>query len=141
MALAGVHARDGALETAEAAARAAVQQLAVTPPLQIGAYGQFVQILRVRGDLAAARSAAEAAMAKLQSLGGSGWMDLPLHLAVIEVELAVGATAAARSGLRAALATLRARAEQIDDADCRRHYLQEVTENARLVTLAEAYES
>ena len=136
LALARGHLCTGAVVAAEAAARSAVQLLASTPPLQLGAYAQLVTVLLARGETEQARAIAKESLHKLHALGGSGWMDLAVRLADIEAELAAGETQSALLRLGEAVGILRIRAEHIPDAAQRQGYLENVPENARLLALS-----
>ena len=123
------------LSDAEAAAGRALQLLQGTPPLQLGVYAQLIQLRLESGDLDSARQVTAEGMSKLQALEGRGWMDLALRLKAVEVAFASERTDEGRAALSSALALLRARTDQLPDAQLRAGYLTNLPENAQLLAL------
>jgi tetratricopeptide (TPR) repeat protein len=139
--LAGIHARRGEIDDAEREARAAVDLLGGLPSMRAYGLGVLARVLLARGDAAGALAAAGEAMTAVDSPGGVEEGEVLVRLAHAESLFASGDRAAARAAIGAAKDRLLARAAKIADAAARGSFLSNVEENARTLSLAEAWGS
>jgi tetratricopeptide (TPR) repeat protein len=127
---------DGALDEAERQARAAVDLCASVPLRKL-----WVRVLLVRSLIHLNRVAEAQALAaelpvEIERLGGAGYVEIDARLATVEAYEAAGDREAAKAALREALQKLRLGADSIPEPAWRERYLEGVTENARVLTLA-----
>jgi tetratricopeptide (TPR) repeat protein len=139
MYLARILALLGRGEEAVAEARQALSLTPGTSPLRPHALGMLAGAELVRGRAAEALQAAREAMESLRAVGNTDEAEAFIHLVHAEALHATGATGAARAAVGEARARLLARAQKIADPAAREGFLRRVPENARTLTLAEAW--
>lgn len=131
-ALAIVWTDEGALETAEAAAREAIRILAQAPaglPLTCALLGR---ILLAQGRLEEAAATARDGLAQLAAQGGAGLLDTKLHLVAGQVWRSLGQAAAAQEAFAQARRTLAQHAARIPTDAARQRFLAHSREHAWL---------
>ncbi|MDI3282248.1 serine/threonine-protein kinase [Polyangium sp. 15x6] len=127
------------LAAAEAEVRAAIDLLAVHPPVRAHALAVLGQIALFRGDARAALGPADEAMRLLESLGGIEEGESLVRLVRAEALASLGLEAEAREAIVSAYERLDDRASKIRDPLWRAWFLEAVPENARTVELARAW--
>ncbi|HEX4418123.1 MAG TPA: protein kinase [Kofleriaceae bacterium] len=136
--LSQVALRRGELAQAAESARNAVEFLRIARPLQPLAYTALLQVLvrQERGDEASL--VADEAAALLDSIGGAGRQELGCRLAIVEAKRAAGSPAVPEV-LQIAIAALTRRADTIPDPALRQRFLDQPTDNVRILSLARDY--
>jgi tetratricopeptide (TPR) repeat protein len=129
----------GDFETADAQARAAVELLAVAPPLRPGSLAMLARALLARGQTDEALAQALEAQRQLEALGAVDEGESLIRLVRAETLHATGDTAGARKAIAAACARLLERAARIADERLRRCFLESVPEHARTLALSHAW--
>jgi hypothetical protein len=140
-ALAEVLRRERDLEGAERELQAALGIIAmVTPQDSPAALGTLCWIRLAQGRVAEALGVADEAMAKYNAMASSGFFRAAfVRLAHAEALEAAGDHAAATAVIRAAREYVLAVADRIRDPRYRKSFLEQVPENARILTLARAW--
>jgi eukaryotic-like serine/threonine-protein kinase len=130
--------RRGDLAGAERALDAA---LGLTVPLERpGVLASLAQLRLAQGRPGDALVAAEDALARWRAMGGCGFFrGAFVHLALAEAEAATGARDAAHRTIANARARLLTISARIADPALQRSFLDDVPENARILTLAHAW--
>jgi tetratricopeptide (TPR) repeat protein len=129
----------GALEQAEAEARAALLACANLPSTRASALAILARVLMARTRSDEAMAAAEQAMELLADIGGVEEGEAVIRLAFAEALDAAGATERAHRAIQDAREHLMARAAKIDEPEWRQSFLENVPENARTIALAERW--
>ncbi|MDI1446284.1 serine/threonine-protein kinase [Polyangium sp. 6x1] len=140
--LAFILLRAGDLDGAEREARAAIEILerSGTPPWRSVATVTLAAVLLERQRADEALRLAEDAVTQRDACGGSGPYTMYLRLIHAEALHATGNHARAHAVLRETRDVLLSRAAKIDDPELRRSFLENVTENARILAMAAAWE-
>ena len=134
--LALLHHLAGRSDEAESEARAAVAEALADPPLPpILAEGSAIlgQILLARGRPGEALAVARSAMTLLDQMGGIDGGESIIRLTYAEALAATGDAAQASVAFATARARLLAIAGKIADPELRRHFLEEIPDNARIL--------
>jgi len=134
--LAEIALRQGSFAEAEREARAAVELLAVAPPLRPLAYAALVPALLARQAVDEALQAAREGMAVIEERGCAEEGEEGLRVAFVEALLAAGHGEEADEALRAALARLEERAARIVDPELRQSFRERVPACRRTRALA-----
>ncbi len=137
--LAGLYAKLGDLENAEAEARNAVRVLETIPPVQAQALGILSRVLLAQGRVDGALSVAIRANEIRESAGALEEGDALVRLAHAEALRARGETAAALEAIGAAARRLRERAAKIENPEYRRSFLENVEENRLTLELEKVW--
>jgi tetratricopeptide (TPR) repeat protein len=134
--LAQLLALQGDLDGALREARAAVDAVTGAPPLLGDAVATLSEVERLRGDATAALETAKRAMAALEAAGKTAVGEAAIRLAYIEALRATGDEATAKGEIATARDRVKARAQTLSDAELRRGFLANMTENVRTLELA-----
>jgi tetratricopeptide (TPR) repeat protein len=137
--LAGILRRAGDLEGAHAEARRAVELLEVVKPLQVFARGELAAVLLALDRFPEALTDAREAMGLLASLGKVDEGEALIRLAYAEALFANGDRLAACAAIAEARDRILATAAGIDDSGRHKTFLENVPENARTLSLAQAW--
>jgi tetratricopeptide (TPR) repeat protein len=129
----------GRLDEALGEARSAVRLLERTPPALAYALGMVAQIQLEQGRARDALFTAEQAMDILVSLGGIEEGETRIRLVHAECLHASGDVSRATEAIRVAQGLLRERSAKIGEPRYRESFLSAVSENARVLELAEAW--
>jgi hypothetical protein len=112
----------------------------VTPQDSPAALGTLCWIRLAQGRVAEALGVADEAMAKYNAMASSGFFRAAfVRLAHAEALEAAGDHAAATAAIRAAREYVLAVADRIQDPRYRKSFLEQVPENARILTLAHTW--
>ncbi|MEI8259214.1 MAG: serine/threonine-protein kinase PknK, partial [Deltaproteobacteria bacterium] len=122
--------RIGALEDAEADARAAIEIGAAMPPVRANASAALAAVLGRGGRWADAVEAAQAAATLLDAMGGTGEGEGYVRLTYASVLASAGRKQEADDAMKLALERLIARAGKFSDPSWRRSFLENVPEHA-----------
>jgi tetratricopeptide (TPR) repeat protein len=136
LALADALLRLGDIEGAEAAARAALELLALVPLTQMAARAQLAAVHLAAGRTGEALAAAEEAIRSYSAMGDGGFRDVFARVIHAEALRAAGERERAGAAIAAARERVLDQATRIGDAGIRRGFLENVPENARTLTLA-----
>ncbi len=134
-----IAARAGDLEAAERELSACLPLLALLPLQWQIAAPRLALVYLAKGRVDEGLALARAALQAQRDQGGFGQRGTLVQLACAEALAAAGEREAAAAGIAAARDALLARAARIEDEATRRAFLSEVPENARVLTLAEAW--
>ncbi|MDC0743263.1 serine/threonine-protein kinase [Polyangium mundeleinium] len=140
--LAAILLHTGDLDAAEREARAAIESLSRsgTPPWRSAAMATLAAVLLKQRRADEALHLIEDAAAQRDASGGGGPYKMYLRLIHAEALHATGNHARARALLLETRDVLLSRAAKIQDPELRRSFLENVTENARILALAAAWE-
>ncbi len=134
--LAHILVASGDLAGAAREAAAAVELLAVAPPLKANALAVLAFVRLEQGNAVEALAAAKEAMGLLESLGGLEEGESFLRLVHAEALFASGDVNAACRAIEAARTRLLDRAAKLSDPVARERFLHTVSENARTLDRA-----
>lgn len=138
--LAEVLRRKGELEEAERAARRALELLSFVPVEQLAIKASLSAIVLAQGRAAEALSLSEAAMAEYAARGDCGlFRGAMVRLVHAEALWASGDEARAREAISVARERLSTIACRIEDSALRAGFFESVPENARTLSLYEAW--
>jgi hypothetical protein len=140
-ALAEVLRREGDLEGAECEIQAALGTIGMMSPLDSpAALSTLCRVRLAQGRVAEAVSTASEAFGKYSAMNTCGFFRVAfVRLAHAEALEAAGDHAAAHAAIRVARERVLAAADRIHDPRYRKSFLEEVPENARILTLASAW--
>jgi hypothetical protein len=140
-ALAEVLRREGDLMGAEREFQAAHGTIAMVTPQDLPAALSTLCFVRLaQGRVAEARSVADEAFGKYSAMNSCGFFRVAfVRLAHAEALEAAGDHAAATAAIRAAREYVLAVADRIQDPRYRKSFLEQVPENARILTLAHTW--
>lgn len=124
---------------AELEAKAALEILAVAPPMRAHAFGALSKALMAQGRAEEALEATKKALELMQAQTGVEEGESLVHAAHIECLIANGITSSIREALAIARDRLHARASRIADETWRDSFLHRVPDNARILELAHAW--
>jgi eukaryotic-like serine/threonine-protein kinase len=123
-------------EFAEAEARARQAWASGCPYYQLLARTPLSAALLARGRATEARQEASLGVQELEDMGDAGAASVGLYLALAEACFLDGDNGEGEAALRKALRHLHARAADIPEGPHREHFLHQVPENARSLSLA-----
>lgn len=115
---------------------AAIELLAIAPPLRVLALATHARVLLAQSRIPEALAQARAAIDLLRSVGSSEEAESSVWLGYVDSLRAAGERAMAHAALAAAEVRLRERASRILDPELRESFLTCVPDNARLLALA-----
>ena len=134
--LSKIHQRKGALDSAFKEAKEALQGTSTVATVRMQAHAQLASVLLEMGQPEEALVAAKDAVRILQTLGQVEEGESFVRLMLVEAELQCMHLDKAQAALKDAYNSLRRRVEQIDDANWRLSFLEQVHDNARIVQLS-----
>ena len=134
--LSKIHQSKGALESAHKEACEALQGTSTVATVRMQAHAQLASVLLDMGHPQEALEAAQEAVRILKSLGQVEEGESFVRLMLVESEIQCLHLDKAREALEDAYKSLLRRVHQIDDADWRMSFVEQVKDNARIVQLA-----
>jgi tetratricopeptide (TPR) repeat protein len=134
--LSKIHQRKGALDSAYKEAKEALQGTSTVATVRMQAHAQLASVLLQMGQPEEALVTAKEAISILETLGQVEEGESFVRLMLVEAELQCLHLDLAQEALKDAYKSLRRRVEQIDDANWRLSFLEQVGDNARIVQLS-----
>jgi tetratricopeptide (TPR) repeat protein len=129
----------GEFADAEAQALRAISNLSSSPGARATGLAALARAMLAQNRVSEALETAEEAMKVLEAIGTSKYRDSLVRLMLAEAKMATGDVDGAHRAIGDAWEQLQKRAEKISDATIRESFFTRVPDNAKTLTLAEAW--